>query len=446
MDTVDSIDVHHKRQRPNNRTADPTTGLHHALPGLDDSDVDVEDDLSREAIQYLRGVRSEAAAIPDLLIASKPGVRRKSAKLKLPQKGPGPYGRQLLSYDDDEDDEAEDDPVDEADADDDFSALYEEDSSSAPGGYYDDGAYIAAPPIGPQRPPSNGDLEVSNVDRQVDADTAFHASLLARFTAHRLALRQQASPTPRPMQNLSSWQTGILSKPPLPKQLANMDYDSTFAMLGIVTELVQRKQVCTVAEMKRLGSWVWSLLAKVEELGTLSSEEVSIVREVGKSAVQVIKRRILGDVDDEEDVVAVSAYIDNDDRGYSGDGDAEELGEIPAGPKAIDKESVAANTTETASDPQQNGNNGAEDDGKDEDIEAARARLLRSLNADEGTGKHNPPKDAEAQAVANEPDTEEERTKQQDALLDMIFTIVGEAFGQRDLLAARDTLWDVSST
>ena len=38
---------------------------------------------------------------------------------------------------------------------------------------------------------------------------------------------------------------------------------------------------------------------------------------------------------------------------------------------------------------------------------------------------------------------QEQKLKQTDAMLDMILTIVGEEYGQRDLLVARDVLWDV---
>lgn len=42
-----------KRQRYN----DSATGQRNALPGLDDSDNEFDDDLTKEAVMYLRGVR-----------------------------------------------------------------------------------------------------------------------------------------------------------------------------------------------------------------------------------------------------------------------------------------------------------------------------------------------------------------------------------------------------
>ena len=48
-----------KRAREGNALppTDPATGQRGALPGLDDSDVEFEDDLSKDAILFLRGVR-----------------------------------------------------------------------------------------------------------------------------------------------------------------------------------------------------------------------------------------------------------------------------------------------------------------------------------------------------------------------------------------------------
>jgi len=48
-----------KRAKEGNAVSgtDPATGQRNALPGLDDSDIEFEDDLSKDAMLYLRGVR-----------------------------------------------------------------------------------------------------------------------------------------------------------------------------------------------------------------------------------------------------------------------------------------------------------------------------------------------------------------------------------------------------
>lgn len=47
-------DAHPAKRR---RYNDPITGQRNALPGLDDSDDEIEDELTMEAVMYLRGVR-----------------------------------------------------------------------------------------------------------------------------------------------------------------------------------------------------------------------------------------------------------------------------------------------------------------------------------------------------------------------------------------------------
>jgi len=47
-------DAHPAKRR---RYNDPMTGQRNALPGLDDSDDEIEDELTKEAVTYLRGVR-----------------------------------------------------------------------------------------------------------------------------------------------------------------------------------------------------------------------------------------------------------------------------------------------------------------------------------------------------------------------------------------------------
>jgi len=52
--TAFASDGHSAKRR---RYNDSTTGQRNALPGLDDSDDEIEDELTKEAVMYLRGVR-----------------------------------------------------------------------------------------------------------------------------------------------------------------------------------------------------------------------------------------------------------------------------------------------------------------------------------------------------------------------------------------------------
>jgi len=51
---VSASDAHPAKRR---RYNDSATGQRNALPGLDESDNEIEDELTKEALMYLRGVR-----------------------------------------------------------------------------------------------------------------------------------------------------------------------------------------------------------------------------------------------------------------------------------------------------------------------------------------------------------------------------------------------------
>jgi len=427
--------------------------------------------------------RSEAAQIPTLLVGSK----------SIP-----PHESIADYYNDIEDDQEGGTPYD---------------NDGVAGGYYSDGAYVAAPPIGPQRPPSRPTAQAQSADtpqqhQLLDADTAFHASLVRRFRAHRSLLRQQlASSTGIPdLQPISS--RHLLESPPNILQLAGLNYDSTFALLLEATQLVQERISRSRMQLQRLGVWVWALLAKVEELGTLSSEEVGFVRDLGKAAIDVIRRRVMGEDEvegmrtkrhDEEDMRKVDYSISvASDSGYAGTPtnghhlttmsvDATDRGR-PVRPQPhqrrrnsssdVSELAIELNPPRTPSPPSQ-----AEND-EQESLEMARKRLLDRVagtaaeeqqrsqesandglkdmgapaltaSADEEDGevienesivKDVATKDITVKAVVQEEasdEGEEQQLKQMNAMLDMILTIVGEEYGQRDLLVARDVLWDI---
>jgi hypothetical protein len=331
----------------------------------------------------------------------------------------------------------------------------------------------------------------------VDADTAFHASLVRRFRTHRDLLRGQVdSHTGNPdTQSISP--RHLLGSPPNGLQLAELDYDSTFELLAEVTQLVQQPGSYSVMQLKRLGAWVWALLAKVDELGTLSSEEVGFVRELGKAAIEVIRRRVMG-----EDGVAekeIKKHERDDARevgrsSFDGGGDrtsipatAYHVSAVPADDvnrgrsvkarplvrrrnSSSDASAVSVEHSpqhavrSTASRPEQH---------EQEDLEIARMRLLERVAAtasnEGGLAKASVEGDSAEQedgevieGVNSEEDNvvehfveevgfpeeadeveEEQKLKQMNAMLVMILTIVGEEYGQRDLLVARDVLWDV---
>ncbi|KAJ9665924.1 hypothetical protein H2201_004048 [Coniosporium apollinis] len=230
---------------------DPTYGQRSFLPGLDES-ADEESD-TYEALAYLRSVRTEAAFIPNLLVAPKPTV---------------PEGE--------------------------FDASIYDTGYGDSRGYYADGAYIAAPTLGPILPPS---AQPSASPASASPQAAYRTRLLARFHRQRAIL--QATPPASaiaalaPTQFISlpqgnnaafrEWRSSLESSPPSPVQLAAMDSRTVFRALALLTSVLRRDRNISA----RVSAWAWGLLTRLPELGTLGSEEVGVVRELGKRAVWV---------------------------------------------------------------------------------------------------------------------------------------------------------------
>ena len=425
--------------------------------------------------------RSEAAQIPTLLVAAKSTAAHEVT--------PEHYDETQLDQED--------------------GTPYNNDYDlAATGGYYSDGAYVAAPPIGPQRPPPRPTTQAqssatSQQHQLLDADTAFHASLIRRFRTHRDLLRGRSdshsgNPDTPPLSRRH-----LMESPPNGLQLAELDYESTFEMLAEATQLVQEPASRSTMQIQRLGAWVWALLAKVEELGTLSSEEVGFVRELGKAAIEVIRRRVMG----EDDVVEVQIRRHEEEDVQK----PSQAGIIPNGRGDANASAVGphASTVSTGgidrgrpfnSRPPRRRRNSSSDVSESdelkhsrtlestspqpeideqESLEMARRRLLERVaqtvpeeeqQLDRGDGIFQAEKmvdsavmvpgeedgevvesmdDADNKAVevavpeeAFE-EVEKRKVKQMNAMLDMILTIVGEEYGQRDLLVARDVLWDI---
>jgi len=286
-------------------------------------------------------------------------------------------------------------------------------------------------------------------------------------------------------------------------QLAELDYESTFEMLAEATQLVQEPASRSTIQIQRLGAWVWALLAKVEELGTLSSEEVGFVRELGKAAIEVIRRRVMGEDDVAE--VKIRTHEENDMQKPSQVSSITGSGYASASSHRKDVPTISTDEVERGrsakSRPPRRRRNSSSDvsesdelnhsrtleftssqPGLDEQesLEKARMRLLQRMaetapeqeqqqargHGVDHAGKTvnpavmEPAEEEDGEVVESADETEdkaaevavteeafeeeeEQKSKQMNAMLDMILTIVGEEFGQRDLLVARDVLWDI---
>lgn len=210
---------------------------------------------------------------------------------------------------------------------------------------------------------------------------------------------------------------------------------------------------------RNVGAWAWGLLGRCREVGQMGSEEVGVLRSLGKRAVWLLRRIAAGEaVGGEEDEEGEEAEVDgqteeqNDEEGEVEDGEEEEL--------ADDEEGVPTNSDEaTDGVPGLTSQNGEQDSV----LEKVRERVLTSLDSITGVqpevGSLNPGDNLQTQheegrvplassevCPATNGEASSERATATDlasvhAALDMLVTIIGEFYGQKDLLDGR-LLWE----
>lgn len=219
------------------------------------------------------------------------------------------------------------------------------------------------------------------------------------------------------------WRRLLLAVDPQMVQLACMDMESVLGVLGIMARLMSENvKNGDVQRVRRIGAWAWGLLGKCREVGQMGTEEVGEVRDLGKRAV-----KILGKMREDEMSRAVAQTQeqtqthDEEQESEDEDGDAY----IPEDP--------------TESEDQEMQDAGGEEDLPDE-LEAAKARLQARIQ--EQTDESNNASEQLAETESH--DSPDDLIMQTRAMLDMILTVVGEYYGQKDLLQAREN-WEDSA-
>lgn len=248
---------------------------------------------------------------------------------------------------------------------------------------------------------------------------------------------------------------------------------------------------------RNLGVWAWGLLGRCRDVGQLGSEDVGILRELGKQASWLGRRVVVGEVREEVQEKEMEEMEEEEEEDEGGEADQREMDqrevykvqeEVPQ--NRIEDYEVVGSKEATQTEQVQGGaeqthdigtgiisrNSGSETKSSDspliidsvraseadvdlEAVGAAQERLLSSLDTIEDT--QNDPEAArlqlDYQIIATHPDiaaslnetsqecmpTMPDETSREDMLatLDMVITIVGESYGQRDLLDTR-LLWD----
>ncbi|SMY29743.1 unnamed protein product [Zymoseptoria tritici ST99CH_1A5] len=226
---------------------DPTTNQWTSLgpPPPDTDEEDEYDPDTEEAMAYLRAVRSERQTIPEILSAT----------------------HQM---------QADADHVEGVAA------------SSLP-----------TPPMIPDQPTVDAASITVEADDKTDPQKVFTRRLLDRFYLQRAHL--QVSPTAEQLANLTDahlisfpadnikafheWQRVLSSRTPHLAQLRCMDQDSVINLLGVV----QRHHIAKSHDITAITSaWIWALLTRLDDVGTMTNDQVYPLRELGKKALLVL--------------------------------------------------------------------------------------------------------------------------------------------------------------
>lgn len=194
------------------------------------------------------------------------------------------------------------------------------------------------------------------------------------------------------------WRRLLLDVNPQMVQLACMDQDSVLAVLGIMSRLMsQNIRSGSAEQVRRFGAWVWGLLGKCRVVGELGTEAVGEIRDLGKRAVRILRK-----------VREVEVRRGVDDENEDEDVDVDSGEDVQAPSHGPDEQSA---------------------------LEAAKARLQAQLQEQVDA--------VEMEMERNSGTDDEDTTSQTRAMLDMIITVVGEFYGQRDLLEARE-IWTMN--
>lgn len=214
-----------------------------------------------------------------------------------------------------------------------------------------------------------------------------------------------------------------------------MDMESVLGVLGIMARLMSENvRSGDVVRVRRIGAWAWGLLGKCREVGQLGTEDVGEIRDLGKRAVKILGKmredeRAVGKEDEEEDQESIDGDQDEEDGEQGGEQieeQVEEAGTGDVGERAVSAESEA----------QDHDMKDAEAENTTDELEAAKARLQAKI---QGHVDDN----SQVQARSDTEESPGDVAMQTRAMLDMIITVVGEYYGQRDLLEARE-IWQIN--
>lgn len=301
-----------------------------------------------------------------------------------------------------------------------------------------------------------------------DPQLAYFDSILARFEI--LRQKMQRSPPSDTVKALGPdhpvylkkmelrlcrwWRWKMKMVDPLPAQVASMDKKTVLNLLRLLTggALLQSRSDISI----RISRWAWALLARLPVKGELGSDEVGVVRELGKKAVLLGVRLKAGgrlgdgldeveevfDDDNEVDIVDSEMATSLRDEDLVHTDDLQEV-EHQAKTKDYTQASNSSEAAKPAFMTEHSSASGEDVWGATENphvLEEIKTRLLASITSDPSitaASEIEDPTTSETEIPGHAPAHQTVDWNTQ-ATIDMIITIAGEMYGQRDLLEFRE--------
>lgn len=331
---------------------------------------------------------------------------------------------------------------------------------SAPG-YYADGAYTAAP-----IPTANYDSRENEDNDSGDTQEAYYSTFCSRFRALTSVLQ---NPPPSNFihdsafytaQKLSTggrqvWRSALNTTPSM-VVLGQLPQD---AILQGIQMLELRLANGNLLRKNSLSLWSWGLLARCRDAGQMGSEEIGILRDLGKRAVCLLRGLRAGmnhDTQDEElesegdDNDSIVNGLDEEREDYRKHAEKDQECPNPEAKALTSSVEVKPDEAEATSTPNPDGSFYHDSD-IDDALAAAKARVLSSLPQEtlaqepSNPAEETPPVLKDGHSLSHDANTAGSAQNQEQqgemlrlhATLDMIITVVGEFYGQRDLLEGR---------
>ena len=212
-------------------------------------------------------------------------------------------------------------------------------------------------------------------------------------------------------------------------QLACMEMEAVLEVVkllkGMLASTVRSR---SQEKIQRLGAWIWGILGRCNEAGELGSEEISELRELGKRAVGLLV-----------------GIRDRSGKAY-GHEEQEDQDTLALGEEANEGSSVnlqiesQARVKSTGADVPETGPSSSTGS-EAKELELAKAALQEQLSLGDQRQVNGQAAIDRVAEESGDVGVDMPVDKQVRVMLDMVITIVGEVYGQRDLLEFRD-IWN----